>query len=137
MMRRRWMRHQNGRDRGSLMVSLMILMVVVLAGAGLVVDGGRAMAARRHATNIAEGAARAAVSSTTPVRWFDPEVARSAATDHARRSGIAEADVTVEVVGSVVTVTIVERRTAVFLVAGGWSSVTVRGTGSATVVYSQ
>ena len=125
------------RDTGSLMVSLMIVMVVVLAGAGLIVDGGRAMAARRHATNVAEGAARAAVSSTTPVRWFDPDVARAAAIDHAERSGVASADVSVDIDGEVVTVTVVERCRAVFLVMGGWSQVTVRGSGSATVVYSE
>jgi len=128
---------RDGSDPGSLMVSLMILLVMVLAGAGLIVDGGRAMAARRHATNIAEGAARAAVSSTTPVRWFDPDVARAAAIDHAERSGVPPGDVSVAIDGQVVTVTIVERRDAVFLVVGGWSQVTVRGSGSATVVYSE
>ena len=127
----------SNRDTGSLMVSLMIVMVVVLAGAGLIVDGGRAMAARRHATNVAEGAARAAVSSTTPVRWFNPDVARAAAIDHAERSGVASADVSVDIDGEVVTVTVVERRRAVFVVVGGWSQVTVRGSGSATVVYSE
>lgn len=123
-------------DRGDLLVSLMLLVVVVLAGAGLIVDGGRVMAARRHASNIAEGAARAAVSSTTPVRDFLPEAAREAAIDHAVRSGISAGDVTVVVHADSVTVTITERRRSVFLVLGGWETVTVQGTGTATVVYS-
>lgn len=33
----------NTRDRGSISVVMMFLLVLVLAGAGLVVDGGRAM----------------------------------------------------------------------------------------------
>ena len=123
-------------DRGDLLVSLMLLVVVVLAGAGLIVDGGRVMAARRHASNIAEGAARAAVSSTTPVRDFQPDIAREAAIDHAVRSGISAGDVAVVVRDGSVTVTVTERRRSVFLVLGGWESVTVRGTGTATVVYS-
>ncbi|MGA0895350.1 MAG: pilus assembly protein TadG-related protein, partial [Ilumatobacteraceae bacterium] len=106
------------------------------AGAGLIVDGGRVMAARRHASNIAEGAARAAVSSTTPVRDFQPDTAREAAIDHAVRSGISAGDVAVVVRDGSVTVTVTERRRSVFLVLGGWESVTVRGTGTATVVYS-
>lgn len=123
-------------DRGDLLVSLMLLVVVVLAGAGLIVDGGRVMATRRHASNIAEGAARAAVSSTTPVRNFQPDTAREAAIDHAVRSGISAGDVAVVVRDGSVTVTVTERRRSVFLVLGGWESVTVRGTGTATVVYS-
>ena len=123
-------------DRGDLLVSLMLLVVVVLAGAGLIVDGGRVMAARRHASNIAEGAARAAVSSTTPVRDFQPDTAREAAIDHAVRSGISAGDVAVVVRDGSVTVTVTERRRSVFLVLGGWESVTVRGTGTARVVYS-
>ena len=123
-------------DRGDLLVSLMLLVVVVLAGAGLIVDGGRVMAARRHASNIAEGAARAAVSSTTPVRNFQADTAREAAIDHAVRSGISAGDVAVVVRDGSVTVTVTERRRSVFLVLGGWESVTVRGTGTATVVYS-
>ncbi|MFM7045934.1 MAG: pilus assembly protein TadG-related protein [Ilumatobacteraceae bacterium] len=123
-------------DRGDLLVSLMLLVVVVLAGAGLIVDGGRVMAARRHASNIAEGAARAAVSSTTPVRDFQPDTARRAAIDHAVRSGIGVGDIAVEVDLDSVTVTITERRRSVFLVLGGWETVTVQGVGTATVVYS-
>ena len=123
-------------DRGDLLMSLMLLVVVVLAGAGLIVDGGRVMAARRHASNIAEGAARAAVSSTTPVRDFQPDTAGEAAIDHAVRSGISAGDVAVVVRDGSVTVTVTERRRSVFLVLGGWESVTVRGTGTATVVYS-
>lgn len=128
-------RHRVATDRGTLMVPLMLLVVIVLGGSALVVDGGRAMVARRHAVNVAEGAARAAVSTATPVSSFDPAAARRAALDHAARSGIAARDVSIEIGSDWVEVTIVERRMAVFLVLGGWSEVTVRGVGIARVVW--
>ena len=44
-------------DRGAISVVLMFLLMIAFAGAGLIVDGGRAMVARRHASNTAEAAA--------------------------------------------------------------------------------
>lgn len=123
-------------DRGAITVVMMILLVVVFAGAGLVVDGGRAMAARRHASNTAEAAARAAVSIATPVSGFDPVAARRAAVDHAVRAGVSAADVGVVVGTDFVRVTVIERRRTVFLVLGGASTMTVQATGVARVVYS-
>ncbi|MBI4933165.1 MAG: hypothetical protein HY828_04760 [Actinobacteria bacterium] len=124
------------RDRGSISVVMIIMLVMVLAGAGLVVDGGRAMAARRHASNTAEAAARAAVATATPVSGFDPTAARDAAIDYATRAGVATVDVEVQVTPDSVRVTVTERRRTVFLVLGGRSTMTVRATGVARVVYS-
>ncbi len=126
----------SARDRGSISVVMIIMLVMVLAGAGLIVDGGRAMAARRHASNTAEAAARAAVSTATPVSGFDPVTARDAALEYAARAGVASVDVVVEVAPDAVRVTITERRRTVFLVLGGRSTMTVRATGVARVVYS-
>jgi Flp pilus assembly protein TadG len=126
----------SSRDRGAVSVALLLLLVVALAGAGLVVDGGRTMAARRHASNTAEAAARAAVATATPVASFDPVVARRAALSYARRAGVPAADVKVVVGADSVRVTITERRTTVFLVLGGRSTVTVTATGIARVVFS-
>jgi Flp pilus assembly protein TadG len=127
---------KGGRDRGAVSVALMLLVVLTLGGAGLVVDGGRAMGARRHASNTAEAAARAAVSTATPVASFDPVVARRAALEYATHAGVPAADVTVVVGRDMVRVTVVERRRTVFLVLGGASTLTVRATGIARVVYS-
>jgi len=124
------------RDAGSASVMLTLLMVVMLADAGLVVDGGRAMAARRHASNTAEAAARAAVSTGTPLTGFDHAKAREIAVDHAVRSGVDPDDVEVVVGADAVTVTITERRETVFLVLGGAETMTVRASGTATLVYS-
>ena len=123
-------------DRGAISVVMMLLLVIALAGAGLIVDGGRAMVARRHASNTAEAAARAAVSTATPVSGFDRETARDAAIEYANRAGIATADIAVEVGVDYVTVTVTERRSTVFLILGGQEVMTVRATGTARVAYS-
>ena len=123
-------------DRGAISVVMTLLLVIALAGAGLIVDGGRAMVARRHASNTAEAAARAAVSTATPVSGFDRETARDAAIEYANRAGIATADVAVDVGVDYVTVTVTERRSTVFLILGGQEVMTVRATGTARVAYS-
>lgn len=123
-------------DRGAISVVMMFLLVIALAGAGLIVDGGRVMVARRHASNTAEASARAAVSTATPVSGFDRETAREAAIEYANRAGVMTADVEVEVGLDYVTVTITERRSTVFLVLGGQETMTVRATGTARVAYS-
>ena len=123
-------------DRGSISVVLVFLVLIALGGAGLIVDGGRAMTARRHASNTAEAAARAAVSAATPVSGFDRTTARSAAVDYATQAGVSPADVQVVVGVDFVTVTITERRTTVFLVLGGKETMTVRASGTARVTYS-
>jgi len=132
---------RRGPDRGSLSIMLTVLVLVTLAGGGLIVDGGRAMAARRHAANTAEAAARTAVAEQSITGGFDPEVAAELAIDHALRSGVAPADVEVAIrTGPLgdpeVVVTITERRAAVFLALGGTDVLTVRATGAATFVYA-
>jgi Flp pilus assembly protein TadG len=124
------------RDQGSIAVAMVLMIVLALAGGALILDGGRAMAARRHAANIAEAAARVAVSTATPTEAFDAAAARALAVDFAGRAGIAPADVAVVVSPDVVTVTITERRRAVFLAFGGVSTMTVRASGRARVVFS-
>ncbi len=116
---------------------MILLLVMVLGGAGLVVDGGRALSARRHASNTAEAAARAAVSTATPVDGFSRDFARSAALTYAARAGVPAADVSVIIGADFVTVTIVERRSTVFLILGGQETVSVQASGTARVTYSQ
>ena len=129
-------RARHSSDRGAISVVLMFLLVISLCGAGLIVDGGRVMVARRHASNTAEAAARAAVSTATPVSGFDRETARNAAVGYANRAGVATSDVEVTVGIDFVTVTVTERRSTVFLILGGQETMTVRATGTARVEYS-
>jgi Flp pilus assembly protein TadG len=121
-------------ERGAIGVALAILMTGVLAAASLVVDGGRALAARRHAANVAEGAARAAVAAQLG-RDIDLRVAATAARRHAAAAGIAARDVAVSVSAGEVHVVVTERRTAVFLALGGVEDLTMRGQGAAQTTY--
>jgi Flp pilus assembly protein TadG len=123
-------------DRGAIGVMLAMIVVVCLAGAGLVVDGGRALVARRHASNTAEAAARAGVATGSPVAGLDPERAAAAALSAATRSGVPADQITVEVTGRSVRVTVVERRPTIFLVLGGRSTMTVGAVGVARLEYS-
>lgn len=127
------------RDRGSIAIALMLLLVVALGGAGLIVDGGRALAARRHAANTAEAAARFAASSESLRTGLDPDRARDTAVSYALRSGVAADDIAVEIRSDggrpTVYVTITERRTTVFLALGGQEQMTVRATGAAQFTY--
>lgn len=134
-------RRDPDRDRGTIGVLLMVLVVMCLGAAGLVVDGGRAMGARRHAANAAEGAARYAVASQSLSAVVDADVLRERALDFAVRSGVPAASVQVEVdltdpAHPVVDVTITEHVPAVFLALAGADDLTVRATGSARFVYS-
>jgi len=127
----------NEPDKGAISVVMVILVAMVFGGAGLVVDGGGALVARRHASNTAEAAARAAVSTVTPVNGFDHDAARAAALSYAARAGVPAANVRVEVGDDFVTVTIVERRDTVFLILGGEETMTVQATGTARVAYTE
>lgn len=134
-------RAHRGRDRGSLSVVMMLLTIIALGAAGLVVDGGRALAARRHAAGIAEAAARHAISRHSLSTGWNPVTAGAMARSFAARSGVDHADI--EVVARTrsdgrpeIVVTITERRAAVFAALGGVETLTVRASGSAIAAYS-
>lgn len=127
------------RDRGSLSIVMMFLVVITLAGAALIVDGGRALTARRHAANTAEAAARTAISTQSLTGGFDAGAAAATARSLAERSGVAAGDIDVQVLyvpQPQVVVTITEHPSTVFPSLGGTDSMTVRATGSAIYVYS-
>ena len=123
------------RDRGSLAIAMMFLVIITLVGGGMLVDGGRVLAARQHAFNIAQGAARSAAALGAPMDPVDAATARSAAMSYAQRAGIAASDVSVSTVRGVVTVTVVERRSAVFTALVGKANFTVRAVGVAELVW--
>ena len=131
----------HGRDRGSLSVVTMFLTIVALGAAGLVVDGGRALAARRHAAGTAEAAARFAITRQSLTTSFDSHAAMEVARSYAVRSGIADRDVAVEIRNRAdgrpeIVVTITERPAAIVLGLAGVESLTVHATGSAIAVYA-
>src|SRR6476660_478293 len=109
--RRRCLRLQDDRDRGSITAYLLIMTVALVLLTGLVLDGGAALTARGTAADTAQQAARAgadaldgtSLRTTTPAGLAtNPGAARAAA-----QAVLAAADVTgdVTVIGTTVTVT--------------------------------
>jgi Flp pilus assembly protein TadG len=123
-------------DEGSATLFVVVIATALLAMAGLVIDGGYALAARQEAGGTAEQAARAgadAISRDTlrsggPVR-LDPAAAIAAAQSILAATGHTG---TATVQGDAVTVTVqITRRTAVLSVIG---IDTVSSTSTATAV---
>jgi Flp pilus assembly protein TadG len=98
-------------ERGSAAVFVMLMTVALLVAAGLVIDGGYALAERRQLTNQVEQAARVGADALDQDSLRDggtPKVdanrARAAATKYLAAAGAPRAVVTVA--GNSVTVTI-------------------------------
>jgi len=139
--RRRWhrLRTDPDRDRGSAALWLAIVMVALLAFAGLVLDGGTALAARGQAADVAQQAARAGADALTPNAVFagggaDGLGAQEAAANTAAQNVLAAAGVTgtVQVSAASVTVTATATKQTAILSAVGINQVS--GTASATAV---
>ena len=65
--RRRPLGRSNSDDDGSVSVYLAVWAVALMAMAGLVIDGGAAIAARARAADLAQQAARAGADALSPV----------------------------------------------------------------------
>ena len=125
------------RDRGSVSVGLVLIVVIAVAGAALIFDGARYLAAERHASNTAEGAARAAIATGSPSNGLDADLARQAAVEHAGRLGVDAVDVRVSFpTRDVVVVTITERRAATFVRFTGSADLVATAIGRARLEYS-
>lgn len=129
-------RHQGGNDAGSGMIAGILVLTAMLltAGAGTMVDGGRVLTARRHVSAIAFETARAGAQAVTVdglrdgIVEFDP-----AAVDGAARAAFASlaagtnAELTsVSVTGTDVAVTVTQHVNPFFALIGP-STVTVTG----------
>lgn len=133
----RLMRHD---DTGAAAVILVLLTPVLFALAGLVLDGGRAIAARQRSADIAEQAARAGVNAldVTALRAtgsdaIDPTAARTAA---CRYVAVADPGAACQVVATPqrVTVTVTGRTSTVLLGLVGINTFHVAGTAAAEPV---
>jgi hypothetical protein len=116
-------------------------MVALLTMAGLVIDGGAAIAARGRAADLAEQAARAGADALVPASLrgpspagirVDPEAARVAA-GRVLSLGGATGEVTIN--GRDVTVTAHVPRRAVILTAVGIDDLTGTATATATILH--
>lgn len=122
-------------DRGMASVAAVLMLVVVLAGAGVVYDGGRALAARREAINVAEGAARAGATTVT-AEGLRQDPAAAAARDFLTASGVAFSDiVSITVTTNSVTVVVRSSTDAVFGNLIGNDEIVVYGTGVARATF--
>lgn len=112
-------------ETGSVALMVVVMVPVILIGVGgLVFDGGRILAAKREALNVAQQAARAGAQGVAtedlrrgaegPLR-LDPERADTLARKHLERLGYVGA---VLVAGEVVSVTVTVERTARILPFG-------------------
>ncbi len=128
--RRRW-----GSDDGFTGVAATVMLLVALAGGGLIFDGGRALAARRDAINDAEAGARAGAAQIG-FGGLSTDRATQAARDHLIAAGVAPGDIeSIQIVGNTVTVTVIARRGAVFTTLLGNDTIVVAGVGEATASF--
>lgn len=132
----------HGSDRGSVALYFAIMAIAALSMAGLVVDGGNALATRERAADVATQAARAGVDALTPesLRGFaggaqltaDPSAAQLAAT---RVLDAAGAIGTVTVAGGSVTVRATIRKRTAILSAVGLTDISQTASATATTIY--
>jgi Flp pilus assembly protein TadG len=127
-------------DRGSVSLYFAIVTLAALVMAGLVVDGGAALATREHAADLATQAARAGADALTQtsLRDADPTSlnADPAAATRAADAILADSGATgrVTVSGATVTVTARLPRHTVILSAVGVDDISQTATASATAL---
>ncbi|MBL8932807.1 MAG: hypothetical protein JNL54_22015 [Kineosporiaceae bacterium] len=130
-----------GDDAGSVALYLALFMVALMVMAGLVIDGGAAIAARARAADLAEQAARAGADALVPASLrgmspaelrVDPAAARAEA-DRVLSLGGATGEVTIA--GLDVSVTAHVPRQAAVLSALGLDDLTGTASATATVLH--
>lgn len=126
-------------ERGSATVFVMLFTVALLVAAGLVIDGGHAMAERRKLSNQADQAARVGADALDEADLrnggtpdVDPDRARAAATAYLSEVGATGATgATVTVRGGEVTVTLKGHAKTSILSVAGIDDIPVAGSGTA------
>jgi uncharacterized membrane protein len=118
-------------ESGMVTVFVVTMTLVFLLLAGLVVDGGAVLAAKREAINEAEQAALAGAQAVdvTALRVGAPATLDPVEATAAARAYLAQIgrDGTVEVVGNQVTVNVTIPRRMLILQLAGFGDVTVTG----------
>ena len=113
-------------DRGAVVFGVVPIMAGLIALAGLVVDGGNALAARERAADLSEQAARAGADALSPLSLHDadpsqltadPAAARAAVLRVLAPAGITDPTVTID--GDSVTVSVtVHENTQILSIVG-------------------
>jgi Flp pilus assembly protein TadG len=122
-------------ERGSVTVFVTVMTIALIFVAGLVLDGGRILNARRDAANTAESAARAGAQELdedamrrTGAAVIDPDRAVARAEAFLAANGYAG---TASATPTTVTVTVSLDISLLILGIGGMADAEVTGTGSA------
>src|SRR5690349_3105164 len=128
-------------ERGSVLLYMVPITLVLLLFAGLVFDGGTALAAQGHALDVAQQAARAGANAISPASLrtggpvhlrIDPPAAQAAARQVLNAGG---ATGTVTVDADVVTVTAQVRARTAILTAIGIHDASGQATASAIPIH--
>jgi Flp pilus assembly protein TadG len=130
-----------GPERGAIAVAMSLFMIALIAFAGLVIDGGAALAARGRAHDLAAQAARSGADALAPTSLrngtspadlrIDPRAAEAAAQAYLRAG---QATGTVTVTGQDVSVTAHVPRRTVLLAVFGLHDITGTATATATIL---
>lgn len=136
----RWARLGEQAEAGFVSLYVVVITVGLLAMAGLVIDGGNALAAREQATDVAQQAARAGADALSPESLrgsptgltASPAAAQAAANRVLDTAGVTG---TVEVDGADVSVTVVVHKDTTILSAFGVGPIKGKATSTATVLH--
>ncbi len=125
-------------QEGTVTVFVVAFMLALLLVAGLVIDGGNVLAARREAANVAESAARAGAqrininaARTSRGVMLDPAAAAARAESYLTQTGYHG---TASVQGNEVLVEVTITQRTFLLGLAGVASITVHGRGNAQAV---
>jgi uncharacterized membrane protein len=126
-------------DGGQVTAFVVVTLLTMVMFAGLVLDGGRLLAGRRRAADVADAAARAAAQAVSVDALRAPSNGQLLVQIEARQLAlayVARSGMTGEVVvrGDAVTVTVADEVPMLILGLGGVWSLEVTGTGSARTV---
>lgn len=141
-LRRRWALLHERAEAGFVSLYVVVITVGLLAMAGLVIDGGNAIAAREQATDAAQQASRAGADALSPDSLrgsptgltASPAAAQAAANRVLAAAGVT-GTVTVAVAGDSVTVTVVVHKSTTILSAVGVTDISGTATATATALH--
>ena len=136
----RWTRLREQSEAGFVSLYVVVITVGLLAMAGLVIDGGNALAAREQATDVAQQAARAGADALSPDSLrgsptgltASPAAAQVAANEVLDTAAVTG---TVSVDGDNVTVTVIVHKDTTILSAFGVGSIEGKATSTATALH--
>ena len=140
LLQSRWTRLRERAEAGFVSLYVVVVTVGLLAMAGLVIDGGNALAAREQATDVAQQAARAGAGALTPDSLrgsptgltASPAAAQAAANRVLDTAGVTG---TVSVDGDNVTVTVIVHKNTTILSAFGVGPIEGKATSTATALH--